>query len=157
MQTLQFECKKDGLRQTQDGGLKLTLAIHPQDVTAELLMATMGQAFMCVLAPVDGGEPVDIQPPPREEPKKELTWAQKAGALCRNPSFHSYLENAKTALWADYHEDGANLADVAKACIYSLCGIASRKELDSNQEALACYKRVYSQFSDWERRMESFK
>ena len=63
MQTISFECKKDKLNQLQDGTWKLTLTIHPEDITM-LANASMGQQFMCVLAPVNGGEPAQIETKP---------------------------------------------------------------------------------------------
>lgn len=56
IKTIQFECKKDKLIQLQNGSWKLTLTIHPLDIS-DLANAEMGQQFMGVLSPVDGGEP----------------------------------------------------------------------------------------------------
>ena len=133
MKTIEFECKKDGLRQTQDGGLKLTLSVHPQDVSPELLIAQMGQQFMCVLALIDGGEPVQVEYKQKE--KNSVTAAGNAHILIKDPTFMKFC-NVETI-------------EQAKEYVCNQCGVKSFADLNTDPEAAKAFEYFRKTFYIW--------
>jgi len=147
MQTISFECKKDKLNQLQDGTWKLTLTIHPEDITM-LANASMGQQFMCVLAPVNGGEPAQIEAKPVKESRdwKDLKYVEQAGILCGQPEFLEFI----TLRFPDFHvtfkgSDNEACAELIRA----KCNIKSRKELDTNIIAQGAFRSILKQYLQW--------
>lgn len=152
MQTIQFEAKKDKLNQLQDGTWKLTLTIHPEDITL-LANASMGQQFMCVLAPVDGGEPAEIAQKEKRE-WKDLKYVEQAGILCSQHEFWDFLMLKKGNLWSDtvisLNKKGLNNADdIAAECVRSICKVQSRKELDTNSMGQSRYRELQREYLSW--------
>lgn len=129
MQTLSFECKKDVMRQTTDGIWKLTLTLNPVDVSPELVMASMGQQFMCVMAPVDGGMPITIEGKKSKRSWHTLSLAEQAGILCSKPEFKSWVGKEDPA---DY--------------IRALCGVKSRAELKEGTAAGKSFQQLVAKF-----------
>lgn len=71
------------------------------------------------------------------KPPKRYSRAQKAGILCNDPVFQKFL-NSKTG-YAE-HEVGA------KAGVYDICGIKSRRELDQAGRTGDIWDRLVAEF-----------
>lgn len=103
-----------------------------------------GQKFVAVLVPVDDegqalGKIIDVVP---EKPKRrwhEMSRAQRAGMLCADSKFLIWISEApenraawKTTCLASKEHSAV---DVAAEMIRSLCGVQSRSEFDTDEEA----------------------
>ena len=117
--TYQLECKKDGLRQTQDGLWKFTVTVHPDDMPDEILKAPMGTHYIVVFAEYDGGEPQE------EERRKfeEMPRSQQAGMLCQDKPFQQ---------WLGCFDSGQAAMEVRIRC-----GVESRSDLDHTDMDIA--------------------
>ena len=123
--TYQLECKKDGLRQTQDGLWKLTLTVHPNDMPDEILKAPMGRKYIAVFADYDNDDPQpeydggETEPEQSKEKRKfeDMPRSQQAGMLCQESAFQEWL--------------GVDGSDAAATQVRIHCGVKSRIELDS--------------------------
>ena len=62
--SLQFECKKDGLKQLQSGEWTLSLKVHANDAPAPLLTAPMGTRYMAAIVELNDDETPVEQPKP---------------------------------------------------------------------------------------------
>ena len=120
--TYQLECKKDGLRQTQDGLWKLTLTVHPNDMPDEILKAPMGAHYIAVFAEYDGGEPEPEQPKERGK-FEDLPRSQQAGMLCQDKRFVAWCP-------------GVTTPEEAAQYVRDYCGVTSRADLDTNLDAV---------------------
>lgn len=142
--TYQIECKKDGIRQNQDGLMKLTLALHPNDIPAQLYTDPMGQRYMMVLAPIgDDEQPLPVTPKAEKEPRawKELSPVEQAGILATQSAFQSFA-GAINSLVAPAEEHAAQY-------IRNYCGIQSRRELICTAAAQEKFKELCAKFYDW--------
>lgn len=75
-----FECKKDALRQVQDGGVKVTFTINPDDMPSSLYADPMGQRYMLALVALNDDE----TPVEREKPK---SFAGQAKMMIQDDAF----------------------------------------------------------------------
>lgn len=147
--TLQFEVKKDALRQTQAGLWKITFTVHPDDMPLDLAKAPMGAHYVCVLAPADydpteGSEP-DLEagfPVPPEPIRtheevgdggvfmrrrfRELPRAQQAALKCQDADFQAWLNSLGNC---------CPNGDVAAVIVRKMCGVESRSALSTDAEA----------------------
>lgn len=129
MQVLKFEVRKDGLRQNQDGSFKVVFNIHPHENINALIAAEMGQAFECVLVPVDGGQHITIKPTPAKRKWSEFSACQQAGILTSRPEFQRWVGEEDAVVY-----------------LRRKCGVQSRKELDGNPEACAKFRVILATF-----------
>lgn len=135
-----MEVKKDGLRQTQDGLWKLTLTVHPDDFPQGMAMAPMGTRYMVGYAEIgDDDQPVARQERQKEEDpgKRAVT---RAALLCRDSDF---IE------WMLGRMPDPDFMDVEEECAKVLrakCGIASRSELSTNEEARRKFEALETSF-----------
>jgi hypothetical protein len=53
---IQFEAKKDGLTQRQDGSWALRLKVHPLEMSRLISNHAMGQRYVVAMVPVDDNE-----------------------------------------------------------------------------------------------------
>ena len=127
--TYQLECKKDGLRQTQDGLWKFTLTVHPNDMPDAILKAPMGAHYIAVFADYDGGEPQKEQRKFEDMPR-----SQQAGMLCQDESFIKWLP--------------ADDADDAAKVVRLRCGVSSRSKLDTNTVAIPMWDAIVRNYRD---------
>ena len=132
---LQFECKKDALRQMQEGHWKIQLTVHPNDMPAELLSASMGQRFIAVLAAVgDDEQPVKLEAKPdKTEGQKAV---KRAVMLCKSEDFQQWV---RASGWS-----ATELG--ARDFILEVCGIASRRDLAIDPEAVERFKALETDF-----------
>ena len=135
METSQFEGKKIALKQTKDG-YAMTLAIHPDDLPAEVLRDFVGARYMVVMVRL-----ADNEDPLNREEYAGAKYVKSAGMICRDPDFWKFMQDE--SLVFELKEDA-----VAEAlCGY--CDIHSRSELKTNPDAQMLFKRLIGEFETW--------
>ena len=135
-----MEVKKDGLRQTQDGLWKLTLTVHPDDFPQSMAMAPMGTRYMVGYAEI-GDDDQPVTEPTKARPKEEDPGKRavtRAVLLCKEKSFQEWLGPNMSA------RDDA--ADWAAKYVRTHCGIQSRSELSTNEEARKRFEVIEMEF-----------
>jgi len=165
----EFEAKKHALRQTQDGGVSVTLNINPVDMPASLYQDAMGQRYAVVMVPIMDDEtprptaiaapvassvtgavekPADVpaqkaerQPGPRRD-WKELPYPQRAGIRCAEPAFHEFLAANYQHQWDEgaWHAGTHELA--AAMALRAICGVSSRSLIKPGTEAAKIFDRM---------------
>lgn len=147
----QFECKKDALRQVQDGGVKVTFTINPLDMPAALYGDPMGQRYMAVIVPVNGDETPRGEP--EEQTKKNYTASAKM--LTQNEKFHQFIsdtgrqEQARKQLKIPHPRVFPSASGLAHGAIYSACGVTSCADIKDGTEAGRKFARLYAEFQEW--------
>ena len=129
---LQFEARKVALKQDRTGFV-LTLAIHPDEIPEELLRDFVGARYGCALVRIQDDE----------SPTQYNNRVQKAGMLCRDPSFWEFLD-------ADSEITAAN-----ELC--RRCGIESRTELHGNEHAKQIFDSLIKEYEDFKYGDDPFK
>lgn len=153
----QFECKKDAMRQNQDGSWKATINIHPNDIEGEFLNDPMGQRYMAVLVPLSEDEtPKPKKPAPENKPSgqktcKGMSYAQRAGILSGSNDFHNYLRSNYASLWMNAFKENLDEkpSEVAARIIRKLCGVASRADIEKNHNAKDQFQKIYTDYTMW--------
>lgn len=140
----QFECKKDALRQVQDGSVKVTLTINPDDMPPELYKDAMGQRYMAAIVPInDDEQPIS---------------APDSSGCCRHTDLgqgggkpKSYAGMAKMmAQDKDFWEHSSCTDEfVAEQYIEARCGVQSCSEIVEGSEAGHIFKRLQADFLRW--------
>ncbi len=126
---LQFEGKKDALRQTQDGGVKVTFSINPVDMPPSLYADAMGQRYMIVIVPLN-----DDETPRQTEKPKNYTAAAKL--LAQNEAFQKYA--------VARHEGPCDPED----WIEFKCGVKSCSQIIYGTEAGKKFAALYAEFQE---------
>lgn len=147
--SLQFESKKDGLSQLQDGSWVLKLKVHPSEIPAALLTAPMGTRFVSVLVEVSDDE-TPVSPEAQEQrtkpAKDRRSWSslppsQQAAIRCTEPAFRKFVSE-QTGM-RDVSEDDA------AAFVRNDCEVHSRAHLDANTAATARWREIDADFQFW--------
>ena len=115
---MEIECKKDSLRQNQDGTWKLVLTVAPDGLPDAIMKAPPGVRYRAFFVEVDDNE----QPVKHEKPKKrfhEMPLSQQAALRCQDETFQT---------WAGQHDESFTIG-----WLYATLGIESRKEFDSDE------------------------
>ena len=120
---LQFEARKVALKQDRTGYV-LTLSLHPDEVPEEILRDFVGTRYACAVVRIQDDE----------SPTEYNNRVQKAGMMCRNKDFQSFLET-------DSEEEAAE-------ALCKRCGIASRTELHGNTKAQALFDQLCKEYED---------
>lgn len=129
-----FEAVRVSANQTA-AGWKLTLVIHPNDMTEALAAHPIGTRYQVALVEIsDEGQPVK----PKGKTEAEQAVAS-AGMLCRNMAFQTWLVTETLA-------DEISEAHAAEA-VCQFCGIQSRAELATDKEALKLFDELRLRFS----------
>ena len=154
----QFECKKDGMQQNQDGSWKVRMNIHPDEMDASFLSDPMGQRYVAVLVPLNEDEtprPKNTEQP--EKKKEQKTWAevsytQRAGILSSSNDFHAFLKSEYPTQWMNYMKASPNLksVDIAAIFVRKICDVKSRKEINQSTEAKARFENLHKNFTMWQ-------
>lgn len=101
-----FECKKDALRQNQDGSWKLTVNIHPDEFPPSLTMNAMGQRYVCALVAIDDNEqPLDRAVVPQHSKHQDES-TNSPDTLKALSSFHAWLKDSEYTKEQIYAEAG---------------------------------------------------
>ncbi|GEM_PF-5192587 len=91
-------------------------------------------------------------PLPETPPKpKGGALAQSAGVLCVAPKFQAFLRVNHAGAWADAEKEkeGKDAAGIAAELVRSLCGVASRAELDHRPEAGKRFRELMARYREW--------
>lgn len=111
-----FEATKVALRQTKDGTV-VSLAIHPDQISSDLLSAKIGARYQVALVEIGDDEQ------PQRPHSTQHPYVQRAAILCRDSAFHK-------------HVFGKEVSEMEAATyVRGRCGIASRSELAFDEEA----------------------
>ena len=134
---LQFEARKVAMKQDRTGFV-LTLSIHPDELPEELIRDFVGARYGCALVRIQDDE----------SPTPYVNRVQKAGMLCRNPSFQEFI--AERLVGHSVNEDQA------AAALCKQCGITSRSELNGNAKAQEMFDAIALDFEHWSPNSDSF-
>lgn len=125
-----FEAVKLSLRQNKNG-VVVSFLIHPNELPTELLEDWVGSRYMIALVRLeDDGTPTE---------RKRGKLVTSAGALCRHPKFQDWL-----------YQNGVvfeKSEESAAVFVRDYCGVASRSELEGNQQAAEKFMRLRDEFS----------
>ena len=141
--TTNFEVKKDGLRQTQDGIWKLTLTVLPEDMPIELMKAPMGSVYGLAMVLIDYDNPVvkDSLTTEKSEGEKILALSH---IRCKDWDFICYI----------HEEHLSNLSPPITTqqvtdYLYEWCNIKSRSELTTDVAAQEKFRELDQKFKKW--------
>lgn len=118
---LQFEARKVSLKQDRTGFV-LTLSIHPDEIPEELMRDFVGARYACAIVRIQDDE----------SPTRYNNRVQKAGMLCKQPGFQSFM--------------GADSEESAADMLCEMLGIESRAELNGNRRAQMNFDSVVDQY-----------
>ena len=143
--TLQFEALKSSYRQSKDGFV-IGLVIHPQEMPSELANAKIGTRYQCVLVELADDEtpakPEKVKPEKAPREWQALSPTTQAGIRCEELSFVKFLsENYPT----DWHES----MHFPEECVRLICGVTSRKELETNHAAKVLWHQLDLHYQAW--------
>jgi len=113
------------------------LAIHPDDVPAELMKDFVGSRYMVVMVRLDEQD----QPMNRDAEFPGDAAVKAAGMLCRDPEFWDWLFQKEMIFEKS-----------EKACtefLYGYVGIESRKELKTDASARDLFIQLKKTFDAW--------
>lgn len=79
---------------------------------------------------------------------------QRAGILCSEEQFQTFLRTSWPAEWNTAAEDTGSDDDTAAIVLRGLCAIKSRKELSTNDEASSRFEAVTTRYEAWRRGLE---
>ncbi len=134
------EAKKHAYRQTKDG-IVVSFVLHPNEVPDDLALAPLGARYMLGLARIgDDEEPQEPEQKQPEKPKRpgrrfaDMPPSQQAGIKCNDEAFQK---------WAC---PGQPDHAAARGLILAECGIESRRELDSSEEAHENWLELLAKF-----------
>lgn len=133
--TVQCEVVKVAMAQDKNGHI-LKLAIHPNDLPKDLVLDPLGSRYVMVLARLNDQDEV-VQP--KEKTDADFAVAV-AGKLCRNPRFISWL--------FDNGYSGARDQQGAIEGLRDICGIKSRTEFRTNEEARERFFELKKEFEE---------
>ena len=148
--TVNFEVKKDGLRQTQDGIWKLTLTVLPEDMPIELMKAPMGSVYGLAMVPIDYDNP-----DARENRGTGKSEGEKVLALshirCKDKEFQAFIEKQSGLQNSGIRMKG-EYQTAEQWCVTSLrdyCNIKSRSELTTDVAAQEKLRELDRKFKKW--------
>jgi hypothetical protein len=137
MNALQFECRKVALKQDRTGYV-LTVVIHPDEIPEELLRDFVGSRYGVAMVRIaDDESAVPYQ-----------NRVMQAGMLCRTREFQFWLKETGHAVKVS--EDDAIHA------LYKICHIASRTELNGNEEAQQLFDDMVKDYERWSKEDQPF-
>lgn len=141
---MEIECKKDSLRQNQDGTWKLVLTVAPDGLPDAVMKAAPGTRYVAVFVEVgDNEEPVKRPPAAPEKAKvpfKDKPLSAQAGIRCADPMFMQYLNHL------GYKNQNA---EQAAGVVRLICGVDSRKEFDTRGSAGSVWMGLDADFEQW--------
>jgi hypothetical protein len=138
---LHCEAKKHAYRQTQDG-VVVSFVLHPQEVPGGLATAPLGTRYMLALAEIGDDE----QPVERPAPVKPHSFAQRAGILCNEKSFWTFLNE-------EHFQGRPEITEEAFATNYlrAHCEVQSRKDLIEGTPAGDKFRDLAAEYDAWKR------
>ena len=133
---IQFEGIKTAFRQSKDG-YTLSLAIHPDDIPADLMKDFVGSRYMVVMVRLAD----DDTPMVREDAFPGDAAVKAAGILCRDPEFWEWLFQKEQIF--------EKTEAAAKEFLYGYIGIETRKELKTDASARDLFNQIKKTFDAW--------
>lgn len=134
MKTSNFEAVKIALKQDKTGFI-LTLNIHPDELSEEILRDFVGARYQVVMVRLGDDE----KPIHRENFNNDIV--QSAGMLCRDQTFARFL--METGQIFDDSEEAVT------QCLKEELGIESRTELKTNKEAASKFRHINQEYIAW--------
>jgi hypothetical protein len=131
--TVQCEVVKVAMAQDKNGHI-LKLSIHPNDLPKDLVLDPLGSRYVMVLAKLNDQDEV-VQPKDKTDADKAI---DIAGLLCRNDRFISWL--------FDNGYSGSRDQQGAIDGVRELCGVKSRAEFRTNEEARERFFELKAEF-----------
>ena len=142
---MEVECKKDSLKQNQDGTWKFTLTIAPGGLPDAMMKAPPGTRYTAVFVEVDDvEEPVKRAPAASNKPRRpfhDLPLSQQAALRCQDDRFCQFL--GKQHDWTPEDKGGS------AGFIYDWCTINSRADLDTDDQAAADWLRLNAEYEKY--------
>ncbi len=128
-------------------GVQITFAL-PDSQDLEPLKGKEGRRFMAVLVEIADDE-TPVQPAPQKDTRGPL--CREACDLCKMPEFQRWVYECEWAHGCDEPSE-----QNAKDVILMICGVRSRKDLDTNADAAADFRnRIRIPFMQWMRRRQA--
>ena len=131
--TIQCEVVKIAMSQDKNGHI-LKLSIHPNDLPKDLILDPLGSRYVMVLARLNDQDEV-VQPKEKTDGDKAV---DIAGLLCRNDRFISWL--------FDHGYSSSRDERGAIAAIRDICGIKSRSEFRTDEDARQRFFELKAEF-----------
>ena len=144
--TLACECLKVALKQEADGYM-LTLRIKPEELPETVILANVNARFAVAFSEIDDQE--ELKPAPANKGKRrQNSNVMRAAILCGEDLFQKFMQKNHAKAWNGAIGEGAFKAAEA---LRDALGIESRKELASNELALAEFDKLTAQYEMWKR------
>lgn len=131
------------------------LELHVPAEQAGLVMAAFGWPTMADPVPValarlqTAPEPVAKPEAPKERrPFSELPYSQQAAMRCAEPEFSNFITATGRRLTITL---GKPNAEEVADCVRELCGVVSRRELDTQPTAGARWAALEAEYYAWQR------
>ena len=139
--TIQFEAKKDGFSQLQNGSVKLSLTVHPNDVAVilDFVKAPMGTRYAVVIVEIGDDEQPVGKPADKAEKSPGQRAVIRAALLCKDPEFWK---------WARVGDERDAILHV-----HMKCGVQSRAEFAKSTGALRTFLTMETTFQQQTGRM----
>ena len=141
-----FEAVKTSMSQSKAGTI-LRLAIHPNEVPANLHTDWVGSRYMVAMVKLNEQDEPEISVEQREVDKLIAS----AGMLCRNPSFVEFLHANNITTYdptGKYPTLTPDENGVAEA-LRNYLGVTSRADMKTNSQAREKFKSLSEEFTKW--------
>ena len=141
-----FEAVKTSMSQSKAGTI-LRLAIHPNEVPANLHTDWVGSRYMVAMVKLNEQDEPEISVEQREVDKLIAS----AGMLCRNPSFVEFLHANNITTYdptGKYPTLTPDEYGVAEA-LRNYLGVTSRADMKTNSQAREKFKSLSEEFTKW--------
>lgn len=132
--TSNFEAVKVAIKQDRTGYV-LTLSIHPDDISEDVLRDFVGARYQVVMVRIDDQE----QPMKR----KQDSMVTKSAVLCRSPQFWEWLVSLN-----ELTPDAVNEADAAET-VHRMLAIKSRSDLATDAGARTAFGAMMAEYEAW--------
>lgn len=139
---MHFEAVKVSMSQDKNG-IILRLNVHPNDCPKELHTDWVGTRYMVAMVKLND----DDTPDDRGHVAIERLKAS-AGLLCRNEEFFAFLVQCGMAIPCS---EASQMEAAAADAIRDFCGIRSRSEFSSNEDARQKFETLRAEFLRWKR------
>ncbi len=149
-----IEVKKDSLRQTQNGDIKIGFVIQHLDMPDYLFSDVMGKRYYVVFVDADAydeqnGITEQKEIVPNSPGTKEQTEGEKlrtrAVMLCKDAKFQEYMNTAVPS-----SVKGLPSETEVAWWIKGVCNIKSRSELVYNIDAQLKFRELLHRYKDWQ-------
>ena len=135
METSQFESVKVALKQ-DNSGYVLTLRIHPDEISEEILRDFVGARYMTVLVRL-----TEEERPMNREAELGRDMVRVAGMLCRDPMFWEFLDESS----AIFDKSEAEATDWMQTYLK----VESRSEIAKSKQAIDKLIGMKTEFNTW--------